>query len=77
MISCNLKPVTLKAHCVCAFMCVCAIFKDKVIFFMNIHMPTVDKINNCSDYVMFISQYEWVILVITRVQGKAEDKGNN
>jgi len=26
--------------------------------------------------VIVISQYEWVILVITRVQGEAEDEGN-
>jgi len=28
-------------------------------------------------YVIVISQYEWVILIITQVRGKAEDKGNN
>jgi len=27
--------------------------------------------------VIVISQYEWVILVITQVQSEAEDKGNN
>ena len=27
--------------------------------------------------VIVISQYEWVILVITQVRGKAEDEGNN
>ena len=26
-------------------------------------------------YVLVISQYKWVILVITQVWGKAEDKG--
>ena len=28
-------------------------------------------------YVIVISQYKWVILVITQVQGEAEDEGNN
>ena len=27
--------------------------------------------------VIAISQYKWVVLVITRVQGEAEDEGNN
>jgi len=28
-------------------------------------------------YVIVISQYKWVILIITHVQGETEDEGNN
>ena len=31
--------------------------------------------NQAVKYVLVISQYKWVILVITRVQGEAEDEG--
>jgi len=57
------------------------ILQAKECYFVNVSVCEITalqrKFSVQNKYVIVISQYEWVILVITWVQGKAEDEGNN